>query len=533
MAKKALKEIWKRRSSKNLIGYEIDVETGEWLDPASTIGAGSDSFYEYLLKGYIMFGDDELLQMSNDSMSSIDKNMLDPFRVFYKTVHFESGSLRTDRIDALGAFYPGLQTLRGDIESARRAFDGYYLMMKKHGGFLPECVSVDSRITSGPSYNLRPELAESAYYLYQATKDPFYLRVGAEMLDAIDRYCRSSCGFAVVDNLFEGILGDRMESFLLSETLKYLYLLFSTDHWVNKLDRPAVFTTGTNLFEANRVNLVEAHLLMVPRKLVSKLAFKSSDTFRCRLVDKEESKSSRKYEQRLLAHWLTASKSQTVDEFQNIWNWGKLDRVNFTPALDLTVFETEMPIQHYMVYLNGNLYKFSTMNLQPWLDLRQPGYVVSQLGKDIRLSGERVVLVQRRNRTASEALLSATIGSKRYPLQMNSHHLDQCHRYIDPSKTPKLLGLFSMAQQSYQDMNIPPGLWKAYFKTQRTGLIGLECGKESVSHFSVADVIEAFSDQHSESVLNFANLPVNNLHLIKVPDYIYDQMGPLVQTHNP
>lgn len=244
VAKKSMKEIWKRRSAKNLIGYEIDIKSGEWLDPASTIGAGSDSFYEYLLKGYIMFGDKDFLQMFDASMKAINDQMLDQYHVFYKTVHFKTGYLRTDRIDALGAFYPGLQVLRGDIDNAKRAFDGYYLMFRKHGGFLPECVSVDHRVTLGPSYNLRPELAESAYYLHQATKDPFYLRVGAEILEAIDRFCRTRCGFAVIDDLFRGSLGDRMESFFLSETLKYLYLLFSPDHWVNKLTTAAVFSTG-------------------------------------------------------------------------------------------------------------------------------------------------------------------------------------------------------------------------------------------------------------------------------------------------
>jgi hypothetical protein len=35
-----------------------------WTQTHSGIGAGIDSFYEYLLKAYIMFGDEEMLEWS-------------------------------------------------------------------------------------------------------------------------------------------------------------------------------------------------------------------------------------------------------------------------------------------------------------------------------------------------------------------------------------------------------------------------------------------------------------------------------------
>jgi mannosidase alpha-like ER degradation enhancer 1 len=41
----------------------INVESGEWEDTTSGINAGRDSFYEYLLKSYILFGDQEYLDM--------------------------------------------------------------------------------------------------------------------------------------------------------------------------------------------------------------------------------------------------------------------------------------------------------------------------------------------------------------------------------------------------------------------------------------------------------------------------------------
>src|SRR5579859_4311974 len=55
MAKRALVELYKRRSAIGLVGSEIDVETGKWTDPTSGIRGGIDSYYEYLLKASILF----------------------------------------------------------------------------------------------------------------------------------------------------------------------------------------------------------------------------------------------------------------------------------------------------------------------------------------------------------------------------------------------------------------------------------------------------------------------------------------------
>src|SRR5256714_4757205 len=49
-AKRALVEIYKRRSPIGLIGTRINVETGEWTNTDSHISAEIDSYYEYLLK---------------------------------------------------------------------------------------------------------------------------------------------------------------------------------------------------------------------------------------------------------------------------------------------------------------------------------------------------------------------------------------------------------------------------------------------------------------------------------------------------
>eukprot|EP00198_Chlamydomonas_reinhardtii_P010757 XP_001700094.1 alpha-1,2-mannosidase [Chlamydomonas reinhardtii] len=64
---------------------------------------------------------------------------------------------------------------------------------------------------------LRPEVAESLFYLWRATGDPIYREWGWNMFRAYERWCRVDSG------------GYQMESFWIAETLKYFYLLFSDD----------------------------------------------------------------------------------------------------------------------------------------------------------------------------------------------------------------------------------------------------------------------------------------------------------------
>jgi mannosidase alpha-like ER degradation enhancer 1 len=75
-ARRSLKALWDRRSSLNLVGSTIHTQTGRWLQTHSGIGAGIDSFYEYLLKAYIMFGDEEMLEWFNAAYAAVQDHTL-------------------------------------------------------------------------------------------------------------------------------------------------------------------------------------------------------------------------------------------------------------------------------------------------------------------------------------------------------------------------------------------------------------------------------------------------------------------------
>ena len=56
-AKRALVETYKRRSPIGLVGTWINVETGQWTNTDSHISGAIDSYYEYLLKCWLLFDD--------------------------------------------------------------------------------------------------------------------------------------------------------------------------------------------------------------------------------------------------------------------------------------------------------------------------------------------------------------------------------------------------------------------------------------------------------------------------------------------
>eukprot|EP00268_Persea_americana_P045140 TRINITY_DN4588_c1_g1_i3.p1 TRINITY_DN4588_c1_g1~~TRINITY_DN4588_c1_g1_i3.p1 ORF type:complete len:202 (+),score=30.22 TRINITY_DN4588_c1_g1_i3:1163-1768(+) len=94
-------------------------------------------------------------------------------------------------------------------------------------------------------YPLRPELAESTLYLYQATKDPWYIEVGESIVTSLNTYTKVEGGFASVKDVTTMQLEDHQHSFFLAETCKYLYLLFNDSFLANQ---NYIFTTEGHPF---------------------------------------------------------------------------------------------------------------------------------------------------------------------------------------------------------------------------------------------------------------------------------------------
>jgi len=115
--------------------------------------------------------------------------------------------------------------LKGDLKPAIETHELLYQVIQRHS-FLPEAFTHDFQVHWG-EHPLRPEFVESTYFLYKATKDPHYLEVGKQLIDSLNKHVRVRCGFAAVKDVRTMAHEDRMDSFFLAETFKYLYLLFA------------------------------------------------------------------------------------------------------------------------------------------------------------------------------------------------------------------------------------------------------------------------------------------------------------------
>ncbi|KAH8106187.1 alpha-mannosidase [Cristinia sonorae] len=264
-AYKAFFALWNRKSAIGLVGNTINTWSGAWLHPEiSSIGAGIDSFYEYALKWYILSGEIEFLDVWQASYAAIMRYARSPDGFWYRSVNIHTGDIAYATFDSLSAFWPGLQVLAGDIENAIKSHMIYWNLWQAHSG-LPEVYDMKFQQAVATQYPLRPEFVESTWYLYRATKDPFYLDVGERILDDIIKRAKVECGLTGISDLLTNARDDRMESFVLSETLKYLYLLFDEENPLHSDDSNYVLTTEGHLLTMDREQ--QTRLSTVRRKL--------------------------------------------------------------------------------------------------------------------------------------------------------------------------------------------------------------------------------------------------------------------------
>nr|KAF6433924.1 mannosidase alpha class 1B member 1 [Molossus molossus] len=162
------------------------------------------------------------------------------------------------KMDHLVCFLPGTLALGAHfglpadhMELARALMDTCYQMNRQmetglspeivHFNLYPQKDQKDVQVKPADRHNLlRPETVESLFYLYRFTGDRKYQDWGWEILQSFNTYTRvPSGGYSSISNVRDPHnpqLRDKMESFFLGETLKYLYLLFSDDLDLLSLD---------------------------------------------------------------------------------------------------------------------------------------------------------------------------------------------------------------------------------------------------------------------------------------------------------
>ncbi len=218
--------LYAHRSPIGLVGSTIDVESGTWLDTTSHVGGGIDSYYEYLLKAWLLLGDEHYHDMWTRSEQALDRYVADERdgHLWYGPVDMNTGARTGTTFGALQAYLPAVLALGGDVPRAERLMESVYSMWTRYG-IEPESFDYATGEVLSPGYVLRPEAIESAYYLFVLTGDERYRSMGRDMFERIVKATRVDDGFTRLKDVRTGEKGDWMPSFFLAETLKYAYLL--------------------------------------------------------------------------------------------------------------------------------------------------------------------------------------------------------------------------------------------------------------------------------------------------------------------
>ncbi|KAL2244676.1 mannosyl-oligosaccharide 1,2-alpha-mannosidase MNS3 [Sesamum indicum] len=265
---------------KGLVPIYINPHTGEFSGDNIRLGSRGDSYYEYLIKVWLQNRGSNLTylhDMFEESMKGVKELLVRKSvpngLVFVGELPYGPEGAFTPKMDHLVCFLPGtlalgatkgivkekamrenllnfedLQNLKLAEDLAKTCFEIYSVTST---GLAPEIAyfNVEGQSERGPGggnkkskyvddiiikpadrHNLlRPETVESLFVLFRITEDPKYREWGWEIFEAFEKYTKvDSGGYTSLDDVtvLPPHRRDKMETFFLGETLKYLYLLF-------------------------------------------------------------------------------------------------------------------------------------------------------------------------------------------------------------------------------------------------------------------------------------------------------------------
>ncbi|VDM97065.1 unnamed protein product, partial [Thelazia callipaeda] len=220
-----------------------------------TMGARSDSYYEYLLKQWLQTGK-KINWLRDDyinSMAAMKKYLLKHSKP--NNIAFVGEILAGDVWVNCKLFLYLNGLPHEHLELAKDIANGCHKMYETRTGLGPEIIYFNTNSQNPQDISikhldahslLRPEAVEAWFYLYRVTGDRMYQEWGWEVFKAIENYAKLEYGYSSVNNVKSIPFSSRdmMESFFLAETLKYLYLLFDDDKTDIPLDKYVFNTEG-------------------------------------------------------------------------------------------------------------------------------------------------------------------------------------------------------------------------------------------------------------------------------------------------
>ncbi|CAA2983118.1 mannosyl-oligosaccharide 1,2-alpha-mannosidase MNS3 [Olea europaea subsp. europaea] len=263
-----------------LVPIYISPHSGEFSGENIRLGSRGDSYYEYLIKVWLQNQGSNLTYLHNMYEESIKgvkhllvRKSVPNGLVFVGELPYGPQGSFSPKMDHLVCFLPGTLALGAtkgitkekamrenllsfeDLENLKLAEDLAMTCVEMYSvtstGLAPEIAyfNMEGESESGPGggnkdskyakdiiikpadrHNLlRPETVESLFFLFRITEDPKYREWGWEIFEAFEKYTKvDSGGYSSLDDVttVPPQRRDKMETFFLGETLKYLYLLF-------------------------------------------------------------------------------------------------------------------------------------------------------------------------------------------------------------------------------------------------------------------------------------------------------------------
>lgn len=291
-----------------LVPIYISPHTGEFSSETIRLGSRGDSYYEYLIKVWLQQGANRdsnltyLYNMYEEAMKGVRhllvRKSIPNGLTFVGELPSGSNGAFSPKMDHLVCFLPGTLALGAtkgitkkkamednlltfkDLENLKLAEDlaetCFEIYAVTSTGLAPEIAYFhteeyfeggldggnkssryinDIIIKHADRHNLlRPETVESLFVLYRITEDPKYREWGWQIFEAFETHTKvHPGGYTSLDDVttVPPRTRDKMETFFLGETLKYLYLLFG-DTSVIPLDK-YVFNTEAHPFPIRRI----------------------------------------------------------------------------------------------------------------------------------------------------------------------------------------------------------------------------------------------------------------------------------------
>ncbi|KAJ7848466.1 glycoside hydrolase family 47 protein [Mycena olivaceomarginata] len=244
-----------------LAGQTVDPTTNQFTDAYVTWGAGSDSYFEYLLK-YARYTNNANnifidtwknstvgghMYLADYDDQQLIRHLLQNQTIIDIALQLNDGCWNTyaSTETGIGPETFAFISLDGNFTGGSPITDDQLAFYNQHGFYI-----------TGSDYIQRPEVLESNFYAWRVTGDTKYLDRAASAIASFNKYLPTAVAFAClndVDDTTQGFIDD-MESFWFAEVLKYLYLTF---------DDPTHISLDTHVWNT------ECHPLKAPPALDS------------------------------------------------------------------------------------------------------------------------------------------------------------------------------------------------------------------------------------------------------------------------